>query len=51
TAKLKCYKIIIGVNRLPDRLQLAKSLGAAHMTNTADKSLDVRQEIQKSQVD
>ncbi|KAM0478833.1 hypothetical protein ACHAP7_005989 [Fusarium lateritium] len=51
TAKLKCYKIIIGVNRLPDRLQLAKSLGAAYMTNTADKSLDVRQEIQKSQVD
>ncbi|KAH7246746.1 chaperonin 10-like protein [Fusarium tricinctum] len=46
TARLKCCKIIIGIDRLPDRLQLAKSLGATHVINTANKDLDVQQEIQ-----
>jgi Zn-dependent alcohol dehydrogenase len=46
TARLKCCKIIIGIDRLSDRLQLAKSLGATHVINTADKDLDIQQEIQ-----
>ncbi|KAJ3539509.1 hypothetical protein NM208_g5460 [Fusarium decemcellulare] len=46
TAKIKGCKTIIGIDRLPERLELAKSLGATHAINTLDKDVDVRKEIQ-----
>ncbi|KAH7176921.1 hypothetical protein EDB81DRAFT_707644, partial [Dactylonectria macrodidyma] len=44
-AKLKNCKAIIGVDRLPGRLELAKELGATHVINTSDKDVDVAKEI------
>ncbi|KAF4438948.1 hypothetical protein F53441_12682 [Fusarium austroafricanum] len=47
TAKLKGCKTIIGIDRMPDRLDLAMALGATHIINTADGSIDMTKEIQK----
>ncbi|KAF5024606.1 hypothetical protein F66182_3369 [Fusarium sp. NRRL 66182] len=43
--KLKRCKIIIGVDRVPDRLDLARSLGATHVIDTTDKDSDLRTQV------
>ncbi|KAM0541237.1 hypothetical protein ACHAPJ_013325 [Fusarium lateritium] len=45
TAKLKRCKTIIGIDRMPDRLDLAKDLGATHVINTFEKDIDIRKQI------
>ncbi|KAH8660219.1 chaperonin 10-like protein [Xylariales sp. PMI_506] len=46
-AKLKNCKTIIGVDRLPNRLELAKELGATHIINTASEGHDLELEVRK----
>ncbi|KAM5368088.1 hypothetical protein ACJZ2D_009692 [Fusarium nematophilum] len=45
TAKLKNCKTIIGIDRLPERLALAKAVGATHVINTSDADMDIRKEV------
>ncbi|KAF7554270.1 hypothetical protein G7Z17_g3029 [Cylindrodendrum hubeiense] len=45
TAKLRNCKTIIGVDRTPERIELAKTLGATHVINTSDKDIDIEKEI------
>jgi Zn-dependent alcohol dehydrogenase len=40
-AKLKKCKIIIGVDRVAGRLELARELGATHVLNTSDAGIDL----------
>jgi Zn-dependent alcohol dehydrogenase len=40
-------RTIIGIDRVPERLELAKTLGATHVINTADENIDIKDEIQR----
>ncbi|KAH7007109.1 chaperonin 10-like protein [Ilyonectria destructans] len=45
TAKLRNCRTIIGVDRTPERIELAKTLGATHVINTSNKEIDIAKEI------
>ncbi|TXC02842.1 hypothetical protein FocTR4_00014737 [Fusarium oxysporum f. sp. cubense] len=47
TAKMQACRTIIGIDRVPERLELAKALGATHVINTADENIDIKDEIQR----
>ncbi|KAF5965569.1 cutinase transcription factor 1 beta [Fusarium bulbicola] len=47
TAKMQACETIIGIDRVPERLELAKALGATHVINTSDENIDIKEEIQK----
>ncbi|KAL9562086.1 hypothetical protein ACKAV7_014009 [Fusarium commune] len=47
TAKIQACRTIIGIDRVPERLELAKALGATHVINTADENIDIKDEIQR----
>ncbi|EWZ29946.1 hypothetical protein FOZG_16796 [Fusarium oxysporum Fo47] len=47
TAKMLACRTIIGIDRVPERLELAKALGATHVINTADENIDIKDEIQR----
>lgn len=44
-AKLQNCERIIGIDRYPARLKLAKELGATHVINTADSNIELVKEI------
>ncbi|KAF4340430.1 zinc-containing protein [Fusarium beomiforme] len=48
TAKIQGCETIIGIDRMPERLKLATALGATHVINTADESIDIKEEIQRA---
>nr|RBR00341.1 hypothetical protein FVER53263_13838 [Fusarium verticillioides] len=48
TAKMQACETIIGIDRVPDRLELAKALGATHVINTSDENIDMKGEIQRA---
>ncbi|ENH73535.1 Aryl-alcohol dehydrogenase [Fusarium oxysporum f. sp. cubense race 1] len=47
TAKMQACRTIIGIDRVPERLELAKALGATHVINTADENIDIKDDIQR----
>ncbi|KAG5765941.1 hypothetical protein H9Q72_005968 [Fusarium xylarioides] len=47
TAKMQACETIIGIDRVPERLELAKALGATHVINTSDENIDMKEEIQR----
>lgn len=46
-ARIRGCHTIIGVDRIASRLELASELGATHVIDTSDKSLDLSAEIKK----
>lgn len=47
SAKIQGCHTIIGIDRIASRLDLAKELGATHVINTSDASVDLIVEIRK----
>jgi Zn-dependent alcohol dehydrogenase len=47
SAKIQGCHTIIGIDRIDERLKLAKELGATHVINTSDASVDLTAEIKK----
>ena len=45
TAKIRKCKTIIGIDRIPSRIQLAKELGATHTIDTSPVGFNVRKAI------